>query len=163
MSIELLAIVRGEFMQDATRPDDIMIMEHRAMAKKLLTKEPYLIISNAPQSKSVLNFTKWLDRWYVSIHHEYDGTVPTFNIKVLELSTLNETFDDVLIHKKYEENDFVELTGKLGLSCDRRLKVGNRILYNWFVTSINRLRMKHRSSDSYLYMEITAQIGTEET
>lgn len=158
MSFQILASVRGEIV--FTSRELIEIKEHHVDGKQILTDDPHLLV-NDDLSKT-FNLIKWFKEWNHQLQCEYECEAPLYTIKMVILPTLNDVYDDILIHKKYAEHKFAELFGNASLSQDRRFKIGRRILYNWFVTSLQRLR-EPEESNNYIYMEIVANSETEET
>lgn len=158
MSFQILASIRGEIV--LTSREQIEIKEHRVEGKQLLTDDPHLLIID--DLSETFNLISWFKEWNHQIQCKHRCPSPYYTIKMVVLPTLNDIYDDVLIHKKYNERKFVELSGEPNLSQDGRFKIGRRILYNWFVTSLQRLH-ESDESDAYIYMEITAKTRTEDT
>lgn len=158
MSFQILASIRGEMVLMSR--ERIEIKEHHVEGKQLLTNNPHLLIVD--DLLETFNLISWFKEWDHQIQCEYRCSSPYYTIKMVILPTLNDIYDDVLIHKKYNERKFVELSGESNLSQNGRFKIGRRILYNWFVASLQRLQESDEST-AYIYMEITAKTRTEGT
>lgn len=164
------ATFRGEILN--TNPDSIIIKEPHMSGKILFSKEPQLMIDEGISTK--VDFIHWIrecgmkdlynqlsksGKSYSWRDHKLSNhTNNVYHIKMILLPTLNDVFDDVLLHQKYKERQIASLTGQIGESPSRRVKIGSRILYNWFVTSSQRF-MENNVPCKYIYMEVTIDIN----
>lgn len=158
MSLQILATVRGEII--FTSRENIEIKEYHVDGKQILTDNPHLLINN--DLSKTFNLIKWFREWNHQLQCEHECSSLQYIIRMVTLSTLNDVYDDIVIHEKYNDHKFVELIGESNLSLDGRFKIGRRILYNWFVTSLRRLQGDD-TSDHYMYMEIVAKPRMEDT
>lgn len=156
MSFQIVSTFGGEI--GTTTPDTIEIKEYHTIGRQLLTDDPHIICPNLPPT--CFELIQWIKDWDMELQKNYNGMPRTYHLKMVMGSTLNEIFDGVLIHKKYKNRKYTALDGKIGISESGRFKIGTRILYNWFVSSVQRLK---EDQSSYIYMEITADVETEDT
>lgn len=152
MNGRTIVVIRGEIIN--MHPDSITIREYSVPQRQLFTEEPYLLVSD--EDKEPFDFIKWFKDWNEKSAEEFNDGI-NYRITFAALPTLNDIFNDPLLHEKYVNRHVASLDGSVTQNKHNRLKLGKRILYNWFVTGMLKLREDSQSCQ-YVYIEIVQDI-----
>lgn len=155
---KIFVSIRGEIISKQFDPEAIFIEEYHVTGRQLFTDEPNLLIDETLSKQ--YDIIDWLEQFNEENTTKYEE--PIYAIKLTMSSTLNDVFDDVYLYEKYVKKDIISIEGTLTRNKQGRVKIGNRILYNWFVTETQRFKKGSQPCD-YVYIEITIQPKRKET